>query len=253
MLFNVNTLRGYHLHGLDGTIGHVKELYFDDHHWTIRYLVADTGNWLTGRTVLISPYAMSTVNRDERFISLALTKKEIENSPSLDSDMPVSRQFEESYYGYYGLPIYWSGTLMWGPYPGIVRDPKGRVQAFPPPSRTWDPNLRSTHDVTGHHAHAEDGDIGHVSDFLVDDETWALRYLVIDTGEWWPGRKVLVSSKWITRVHWSESRVFIGLGRNAIKAAPEYTKTTQVTREYEAALHRHYTRPGYWDADLMVK
>jgi len=105
MLSKAKTLTGYKLHSLDGEIGKVKEFYFDDHHWTIRYLVADTGNWLTGRQVLISPYALVAVSQEEQHIVINLTKKQIEDSPSLNSDRPVSRRFEEAYYGYYGWPM----------------------------------------------------------------------------------------------------------------------------------------------------
>ena len=122
MLNKAKTLKGYKLDSLDGEIGKVKEFYFDDRHWTIRYLVADTGNWLTGRQVLISPYALVAVIKEEQHIAVDLTKKQIEDSPSLNSDKPVSRQFEEAYYGYYGWPMYWAGPYMWGDYPYIVRD-----------------------------------------------------------------------------------------------------------------------------------
>ena len=122
MLSKAKTLKGYKLDSLDGEIGKVKEFYFDDRHWTIRYLVADTGNWLTGRQVLISPYALVAVNKEEQHIVVDLTKKQIEDSPSLNSDKPVSRQFEEAYYGYYGWPMYWNGPYMWGSFPNIERD-----------------------------------------------------------------------------------------------------------------------------------
>ena len=124
MLYTAKTLKGYKLDSLDGEIGRVKEFYFDDRHWTIRYLVADTGNWLPGRQVLISPYALVAVNTDiyKEQIEIDLTKKQIEDSPSLNSDKPVSRQFEENYYGYYGWPLYWSGPYSWGAYPHLTRD-----------------------------------------------------------------------------------------------------------------------------------
>ena len=131
MLNKAKTLKGYKLHSRDGEIGKVKEFYFDDQHWTIRYLVADTGNWLTGRQVLISPYALVTVNKEEKYIAIDLTKKQIEDSPSLDSDKPVSRQFEEAYYGYYRWPMYWDSPHMWRPYTYIVRDPQ-RVERIHP-------------------------------------------------------------------------------------------------------------------------
>jgi len=252
MLNKAKTLKGYKLHSLDGEIGKVKEFYFDDHHWTIRYLVADTGNWLTGRHVLISPYAMIAVNKEEQYITIDLTKKQIEDSPSLDSDKPVSRQFENAYYEYYGYPMYWSGLYMWGAYPYIMHDREMWGESTQA-EKTWDPNLRSTHDVSGHHIQAADGEIGHVDDFIIDDETWAIRYLIIDTQNWWPGKKILVSPKWIERVSWSESKVFVNLPRQTIKQSPEYTEESLLTRDYETGLHQHYNRQGYWGDELVDK
>ena len=188
MLNKAKTLAGYKLHCLDGEIGKVEEFYFDDRHWTIRYLVANTGNWLTGRQVLISPYALKTMEKDEQTIAVNLTKKQIEDSPSLDTDKPVSKQFEHAYYGYYGWPMYWSGSYMWGNYPYIVRDPElWKISAQE--KKKWDSNLRSTHEVSGYHIQAAAGEIGHVEDFIIDDETWAIRFLIIDTQNWWPGKK----------------------------------------------------------------
>ena len=245
-MFNkAKTLKAYKLQNLNGEIGKVDEFYFDDQYWTIRYLVADTGNWLTGKLVLISPYALDTVNKEEQFITLNLTKKQIEDSPSLDSDKPVSRQFEKNYYGYYGWPMYWSGPYMWGFYPYLVRDPEVWKE-LRQDEKEWDPNLLSTHDVMEHHIQATDGNIGHVEDFVIDDETWVIRYLIIDTQNWWPGKMFRVSPKWIERVSWSESTVFINLTCEAIKQSPEYTEESQLTRDYETGLHQHYDRQGYW-------
>jgi uncharacterized protein YrrD len=246
MLDKAKTLKGYTLHSRDGEIGKVKEFYFDDQHWAIRYLVADTGNWLTGRQVLISPYALLAVSKEEQHISIDLTKKQIEESPSLSSDEPVSRQYEHSYYGYYGYPMYWAGPYMWGYYPYIVRD-SAKWRETPQNQKEWNPNLRSTHDVTGHHIQAADGVVGHVDDFIIDDETWAIRYLVIDTRNWWTGKKVLVSPRWIERVSWDERKVFVNVLRAAIKQAPEYAEESSlITRDYETKLHGHYNRQGYW-------
>jgi hypothetical protein len=175
MLIKAQTLKGYTLHSRDGEIGKVKEFYFDDRYWTVRYLVADTGNWLTGREVLISPYALAAVKHDERYINVDLTRQQIEDSPSPDTDKPVSRQFEENYYGYYGWPMYWGGAYMWGAYPDIARD-RELWKESSQDDETWDSRLRSTHDVSGHYIQATDGEIGHVDDFIIDDETWAIRY-----------------------------------------------------------------------------
>ena len=254
MLYTARSIKGYKLDSLDGEIGRVKEFYFDDRHWTIRYLVADTGNWLPGRQVLISPYAMVAVNTDiyKEQIEIDLTKKQIEDSPSLNSDKPVSRQFEESYYGYYGWPMYWGGPHTWGAYPYIVRD-RDKWKAANQGGKKWDRHLRSTHAVSGYHLQATDGEIGHVEDFIIDDETWAIRYLLVSTLNWWPGKKVLVSPLWIERVSWDESKVFVNLSREAIKRSPEYTDEFLLTRDYEDALHQHYNRKGYWVDELVAR
>jgi uncharacterized protein YrrD len=252
MLSNAKTLKGYKLGSLDGEIGKVKEFYFDDRHWTIRYLVADTGSWLTGRQVLISPYALSAVTSDQQHVAVDLTKKQIEDSPSLDSDKPVSRQFEADYYGYYGWPMYWGGPYAWGIHRTVVRDHE-KWKESTSGEKAWDPHLRSTHEVTGYHIQATDGEVGHVEDFIIDDETWAIRYLVVDTRNWWPGKKVLISPEWIENVSWGESKVSLHLSRETIKRSPEYTEEFLLTREYETELHRHYNRHAYWIDEEAVK
>ncbi|MGA7827645.1 MAG: PRC-barrel domain-containing protein [Geobacteraceae bacterium] len=252
MLYNAKELKGYKLDSLNGEIGKAKDFYFDDRHWTIRYLVADTANWLTGRQVLISPYALVSVSKELHHIEVNLTKKQIEDSPSLNSDQPVSRQFEESYHGYYAWPMYWDGPYIWGAYPYIMRDsekPKQSNQG----EKAWDPHLRSTHAVRGYHIQAMDGEIGHVEDFMIDDETWAIRYLIIDTQNWWPGKKVLVSPQWIERVSWTESKVFVNLSLTDIEQSPEYAEESLLTRDYEAGLHRHYNRKVYWVDETETK
>jgi len=276
MLRQAKEFKNLTLRARDGDIGKAKEFYFDDKNWTVRYLVANTGGWLSYRLVLISPHALSPANEAEQVLPVDLTKKQIEDSPSLNSDQPVSRQYETRYYSYYGWPNYWSGPHIWGPsvYPGRQRGglnwPGG--MAIPPAGSSvapgkdaaangasvhrevvGDPHLRSTQDVTGHHIQALDGEIGHVEDFIIDDETWAIRYLVIDTKNWWAGKRVLISPQWIERVSWGEMKVFVNLSREKIKCAPEYTKDSLLTRDYEIGLHGHYNRQGYWSDGLVTK
>jgi hypothetical protein len=148
--------------------------------------------------------------------------------------------------------MYWGGPYMWGMYPYIVRN-REQWRASPRGEKAWDPSLRSTHDVSGHYIEAADGGIGHVEDFIIDDDTWAIRYLLIDTRNWWPGKKVLVAPQWIERVSWDESTVFVNLSRETIKQSPEYTEESLLTREYETELHRHYNRQGYWVAESAAK
>jgi hypothetical protein len=245
MLIKAKTVIGYTLDSFDGEIGKVVEFYFDDQHWAIRYLVADTGNWLIDRQVLISPYALVEVMTGNQRVVVNLTKKQIVDSPSLNSDKPVSRQFEEQYYGYYEWPMYWAGPYMWGAYSEIVRDSEKRSKTIYG-ENAWDSHLRSTRDVSGYHIQASDGEIGHVEDFIIDDQTWAIRYLVINTKNWWPGRKILLSPLWIERVSWSESKVFVNLSCEIIKQSPDYTDESLLSRDYETGLHRHYDRQGYW-------
>ena len=141
---------------------------------------------------------------------------------------------------------------MWGAYPTIERD-REKWREYTKGDKAWDPHLRSTNDVSGYHVEAADGDIGHVEDFIIDDETWAIRYLIIDTRNWWPGKKVLVSSQWVERVSWSNSKVFVNLSREDIRKSPEYKAESLLTRDYENGLHQHYNRQGYWDDEPVGK
>ena len=253
MLSKVKILNGYSIQNTnDETIGKVKDIYFDDRHWTVRYLVVNTGSWLAGRKVLISPYGLVGVNADHENIIANLTKKQIEASPSLNSDKPVSRQFESDYYGYYGWPCYWYGPYSWGYYPYVERDQTKRAESNLG-EKAWDHHLRSCHEVAGYHIQAEDGDIGHVEGFIVDDETWEIRYLIVNTSNWWVGKKVLISPHWIQRVSWGERMVTIDLTRDSIKASPEFTDELLPTRDYETSLYGHYNRKGYWVDELVSR
>jgi hypothetical protein len=251
MLSTANTLKGYKLDSLNGDIGRVKDFYFDDRHWTIRYLVAETGGWLASRQVLISPHALLAILKSEGSIAVNLYKAQIESSPSLDSHKPVSRQFENAYYGHYGWPLYWAGPYSWGNYPYPAK-PDEKWQETTPAEQGWDAHLRSTGAVSGHHVQAIDGEIGHVLDFIIDDETWAIRYFIVDTHNWLPGRKVLVAPQWIESVSWLERKVFVNLSREAVRHAQEYTEDTLVTRDYETSLHHHYNREPWWVSQLVA-
>ncbi|HLP14907.1 MAG TPA: PRC-barrel domain-containing protein [Bacteroidota bacterium] len=246
MLHTIDKVSGYKLAATDGEIGKVQDFYFDDTHWTIRYLVADTGNWLTGRRVLLSPYALVDVNEEEETIGVDLTKQQIEESPSLEEGQPLSRKYEESYYGYYGWPMYWTGVYPWGSSPMLVRDPAQWKDPAHPSKESWDPNLRSTDEITGYDIQASDGEIGHVEDFVIDDTTWTIRYMIVDTKNWLPGKKVLISPQWINKVSWDESKVYVNMPRATVENAPEYDEDTLITRDYEEELYQHYDMDGYW-------
>jgi len=229
------------LESLDGEIGELRNFYFDDRNWAIRYLVADTGEWLTGRQVLLSPYALAAAIQHAHAISINLTRQQIEDSPELRHDMPVSRQFEEAYYGYYGWPRYWAGPYLWGPYPSPVHDgatSEAASQAIEAPAL----QLHNTAAVSGYDIHAGDGDIGNVEDFIIDDETWAIHYLIIDTRNWWPGKKVLVSPHWIESVSWTNAKVFVALPSDL----PEYHESRANKCDHETRLQQSYHRENHW-------
>jgi len=245
MLSKAKILKGYKLDSLDGEIGTVKEFYFDDQYWTVRYLVANSGSWLSGKEVLISPFALLGIVREERNIGVDLTKKQIEKSPSLEADKPVSRQFEDDYYDYYGWPSYYGGPYDWESNPYSPKD-RERWHKYIQGDKAWDPHLRSTHEVTGYHIHGVDGDLGHVEDFIIDDENWTIRYLIVNTGNWWPGKQVVISPHWIDHISWVESKIFLKLSRATIQASPEYDSETLLSRDYEVKLHGYFNREGYW-------
>lgn len=271
MLRSVKGLENHAISATDGTIGHVKDFYFDDDAWVVRYLVVNAGSWLSSRMVLISPIAVQEANWADRTLSVSITKDQVKNSPDIDTDKPVSRQHEVQYLGYYGYPNYWGGGGMWGeglyPYamaPGYAgytgedraereREEAGYVRAEEARHRNDDPHLRSCNAVTGYHLHASDGEIGHVAGFLVDDNTWAIRYLIIDTSNWWLGHKVLVAPPWITGVHWADKTVSVDLTRDAIQTAPHYDAGVGVGREQEERLYGHYRRGGYWANDAVLE
>jgi uncharacterized protein YrrD len=247
MLRTANSLKAATIAATDGNIGSVEDLYFDDASWTIRYLVVDTGTWLPGRQVLISPLS-TRAGGDSDAVPVALTKEQIEQSPPIDVAKPVNRQYEEEYFRYFGYPSYWSGPNRWGAahYPGEEASPAD-IAAANAAVVGGDPNLRSVRDVTGYYIQAIDGDIGHVEDFIVDDREWAIRYMVVDTRNWWPGKKVVVSPDWIRQVSWRESQVHVDLTRDALQSAPEYDPDLPLARDYESRLFQHHGRRGYWD------
>lgn len=255
MLRAAGELRGLSIAAADGDIGSVKDLYFDDLTWTIRYLVVDTGAWLPGRQVLISPIAVRGPVTDR--VTVDLTRAQVEDSPPIDADKPVDRQQEEALSRYYNYRYYWEGPYRWGllAYPGMPPVPApvpgdpvvAEMLAREREQAAGDPSLRSVRDVTGYYIAALDGDIGHVDDFLVDDRAWAIRYLVVDTRNWWPGKKVVLSPEWIKTVSWADSRVYVDLRKDEIRAAPEYDAERPFDRDYENRLFEHHARRKYWE------
>jgi len=267
MLRSMKDLEGYAIHATDGIIGHVEDFYFDDAAWVVRYLVVNTGAWLANRKVLISPMAIGHPNWPERSLNVSLTQKQVMNSPDIDTQKPVSRQHEIEQLAHYGYPFYWGGPRAWGwgAYPNLMLPGAGpgstdasyqraearEVRAMVEAKRSLheDPHLHSCREVLNYHIDATDGDIGHVQGFLFDDESWSIRYLVVDTNNWWLDHKVLVVPQWIEDVSWLDATVSVNLTRQAVKEAPPYDSTLQLDREQEMDIYLHYGRTGYWGAE----
>jgi hypothetical protein len=257
MLRSLKALHQTEIEATDGPVGHIARCLIDADRWVARYLVVDAGDWWEEHEVLISPLSLNPNVTNDRRIGVSLTRAEIRNSPEYDRTRPFTREHEATFFDYYGYPPYWTGPFLWGPLPSAVA-PSGlavpELDARRPAaggtavleSARGELGLADSQDVLGTHLHATDGDIGHVEDFLVEDETWSLRYLIVDTSNWWIGKQVLISPDWIDRFDWPAGKLHIGLDRASVKGAPEYDGTTPPNRDTEAALYRHHGRPPYW-------
>ncbi len=272
MLRSANELEGYAVDATDGVIGHVKDVYFDDKAWVIRYLVVETGGWLSSRKVLVSPIAIGTPNWNQRLLPASVSQEQIRKSPDIDTDKPVSRQHEIEYSTYYDYPYYWGGAGLWGAGmgPGLMLPGSGGLDSVYPTAGSSeeqherarresarhehdDPHLRSCNAVKGYHIHAKDGHIGHVADLLVDEQTWAVRYLVVDTSNWWLGHKVLIAPQWILDTNWADESVTVSMTRQAIQDAPVYDPQAPMSRDVEDRLYQHYGQAGYSSGDPIRK
>jgi sporulation protein YlmC with PRC-barrel domain len=244
MQYGISGLVGYEIRATDGDLGIVDEFYFDDATWTIRYVVVETGNWLSGRKVLISPLAFSRPELGSHTIAVNLTCDQVSGSPDIDTEKPIDRQHEAELHEHYQWP--WRGGYggSFGTIPLPLSADEALVEQETSESEHRDdPHLRSTRQVVGYHIHATDGEIGHVEDFILDDESWTIRFLVVDTRNWLPGKKVLLSPQWINRVEWADSSVHFDLTRESVKKSPEFNPSKPVNRDYEAYLYDHYERP----------
>jgi uncharacterized protein YrrD len=236
MLLNAKNLKGAAIIARDGAIGEIDDIYFDDEKWTVRYLVVDTGSWLFSRKVLISPISIEKADEGANQVLVNLTRDQVRDSPDIDTQKPVSRQHETAFMDYYGYPYYWGGPYLWGDaaFPATLSMPpavKSQMAAAATARRreaeeSYDTRLRSVNEVNGYNIVAADGEIGHVDDFIIDDEDWAIRFIVIKTGGWLSGRKTLVAPRWIRGISWDESKMFVSLTRDQIASGPEFNENS---------------------------
>jgi uncharacterized protein YrrD len=245
MIRSIQQLVGAGIEATDGSIGEVHDVYFDDSTWDVRYYVVDTGKWLPGRKVLIPPQTVRAAEPGEIGLPVMLTREQVRNSPDMDTDQPISRQAEFILYNHYGWTPYW---FPMEPAVVVVPDDGAAAREAHAVAGHYggDPNLRSAKDVRGYHVEATDGDIGHIEDFLFDDEIAKIRYVVVDTKNWLPGKNVLIAPEWINEVKWSESKVLVRATQEAVRNSPEYNPLTQVDKDYESKLFEHYGYPVPW-------
>ncbi len=252
MLLVGSALNGYAIEAGDGRIGTVGDLLFDDRTWKVRWLVVDTGGWLTGRKVLFHPSAVRHVDHERQELPVSLTKAQVEASPDILTDAPVSQRMEANLYDYYGWDPLWSGRYLGaGAMTGVLMPPpyesetlRGAGNPRPHPD-DGDMHLRSIAAVKGYHVHATDGEIGHVENFLVDDADWGIRYLIVATRNWWPGQHVLMSPHAVQDISWPEHEVRLDVSRGQVKASPAWDPLAIIDQLYEKRLHSHYSWPGY--------
>ena len=248
-------MRGYQLRAIDKDIGSVEDFYFDDRLWKVRYLMVDTGNWLPGRKVLIGPEVLEGTYWEDKVFPVSLTSTEIEDSPGIESDIPFSLQKERELRTFFKWREYWNdeifiqspGYTQLG-IPGaeaVELSPHRQVKV---PSKLHEnPHLRSANEIQNYYIQATNGDIGHVDDFLISGLSWEIRYLVVDTRNWLPGKKVLISPKWVNSMDWRRNLIKVKLTREKIQGSPAYGSHTSFSREDESNLCDYYDSPYDWE------
>ena len=249
MLIKASATKGFSVVASDGSLGTVSDLLFDDASWTVRWLVVETGSWFADRRVLLPASALGRLDLTAQTFAVRLTMDQVKHSPDVDTHLPVSRQFETSAHDYYGLDPYWSSGVYLGGY-GYW----GGMLPLPPPvdaqqledeiirrrHQDDDPNLRSVDEISGYHIHATDGEIGHLADVLIDDSDWSLRYLIVNTSNWWAGKEVLISPRSTEAIRWTEHLVYLGVDRDKVRNGPEYDPTRPLDPAFDAEMTRHY-------------
>lgn len=251
MLRHESDVKGYEIHASDGLVGTVTDFLFDDAAWVVRWLVVDTGHWLPGRQILLPPSALGFVNHIAHQFNVLLTRRQVKDCPGVEVHEPVSRQHEARIYDYFGWSPYWGAPSFVGPL-GYGYGNLGVAMTAPPlelmqrekdiddtEKSKQDSTLRSVDEITGYAIHALDGEIGHVEDVLVEDEDWSIRYLVVETKNWWLGNKVLVSPLAVTEIRWAERQVRLGVDRRRVQNSTAYDPLASIEFGHEKTTQKY--------------
>jgi hypothetical protein len=263
MLFAASGLVGCAVHAGDGEVGVVKNFLFDDQTWKIRWMAVNVGAWLPGSRVAyiqpsaIEPFALPPKPRlpmmsssEALTVGVNLTRGQVEAGPHAHQDDPVTRDMEGLLYDYYGWDPYWGASHFGGAVSSDVESQivegaaRRAVEAKTPPLDGVD-HLHGATEFKGYYIHATDGDIGHVESLLADDANWDIRYLVVATRNWWPGKIVQLSPYAVQAIDWYGERVNMNVTRDQVQSAPVWDPLAMTDKLSEDALHRHFGWPGY--------
>ena len=220
---NLQALRGYKLSATDGDVGHVQDFYFDDETWAVRFVLGEPGVWLGKRQLLLAPHAFGRLDRENKILALNLTRKQIENSPPVESHQPVSRQHEIASDRYYGWPGSWDGGALraLGCYPIVLPRSKVEREKIRQDHDRDDIHLRSTNTIKGYEIHATDGLLGSVCGFMVDDTSWIIGEVVVESGHWYSGKEILIPTGEVERISYADAQVYVKVTRAAIQHTAE--------------------------------
>jgi hypothetical protein len=255
MLQVISPLKGFAIEASDDRIGTVADFLFDDVSWKVCWLVIDCGTWLTGRKVLIHPSAISQEALEWQQFVVALTTAQVEGSPELSEHEPV--HMENQLYNYYGwdplcrgpylssaIPGAMASPLLAPHYMGLGADDAAEARGDGPTSRGADPHLRSVSEVTGYRVHAADGEVGHVENLMIDAADWSVHYFIVDTRNWWFGKRVLISPLAVKTIDWFDRHVDLNVSRELVKTSPPWDPLIAFNDEYAKRLHKHYGWAG---------
>lgn len=254
MLRTARSLKDFKIHASDGDLGKVEEFLFDDRHWVVRYLGVKTGSWLSRKEVLLTPLSIREVNWEDRSVEVSLTRDQVERSPPIESDLPVSRQKEVEYFDYYRLPYYWTGSGVFGIGPSALPLPNPsmyEIRQKEPQEPIGDPHLRSSAEIRGYRVMVEGHERGRVDDLVVDDRDWTVRYLLLEKGGLERGHSGLISPAWVREFDWSRQQVTLDLSHAQLDAAPQLESVERASRDFEDRLHRHFEREPYWNDERI--
>jgi hypothetical protein len=199
MIIASKHLQGVCVVGSEGAAGCVLDVLFDDRSWHVKYLVVRLGGRLSAWHVLLKPDLVTHAAWTERELHVPLSGREFRQLPGVQSDPPVA----------YRQELQAARFSAWeaGRIEDVVLD--------------GDPHLRNMRAVTGHRVEASDGPVGRIAEFIIDDEYWTVRYVVVNTGRLLPSLRVLIAPTWVETISWEDRVVRLSATREELESSHE--------------------------------